>query len=107
MKFCQTHWNQLKDAIESKGMYHLVAASGELAVDRLKEELDGTATKLTYDPLMNSHNMINLRALECCGLYLLTGDYCPLCEFEKSGGVRAKEIWYYVAGVLRKKCLVI
>ena len=33
-----------------------------------------------YDPLMAAHNMISGRAIECGGIYLLTGDYCPLCE---------------------------
>ena len=29
MRFCQPHWERLKQAIEDKGMMHLVKGSGE------------------------------------------------------------------------------
>ena len=34
---------------------------------------------------MAAHNMIVGRALELGGLYLMTGDYCPVCEAMKHG----------------------
>ncbi len=82
MKFCMPHWAELKTAIDIRGLSHLVAKDGKVAADRLKDELMGVATKDTYDPLMNAHNMITCRALEAGGLYLLTGDFCPLCELD-------------------------
>ncbi len=80
MRFCQPHWEQLKDAIRERGLFHLVADSGEAAVERLAEEAKGEATIATYDPLMDAHNMMVVRAIECGGLSVLRGDTCPLCE---------------------------
>jgi len=83
MKFCQPHWNELRKAIDNKGLGHLVASSGEAAMERVIAEVKGEDTTATYDPLMSAHWMICGQALENGGLYLLNGDYCPLCELEK------------------------
>ena len=64
-------------------MGQLIARSGEAAVERARGELDGTATDATYDPLMAAHWMIVARITELGGLYLMTGDYCPICEAVK------------------------
>lgn len=80
MKFCQKHWEDLKQAIKDKGMWDLVAIDGHAALYMMKQELEGSETDSTYDPLMAAHNMISAKALEYGGLYLMTGDYCPLCE---------------------------
>ena len=80
MKFCETHWAELRRAIDERGLSHLVAKDGHAAAERLVSELDGTANDRTYDPLMDAHNMILTRALEQGGLYLLGGDFCPVCE---------------------------
>lgn len=42
--------------------------------------MNGTATDKTYDPLMEAHLMISGRAIQMGGLYLMSGDYCPICE---------------------------
>lgn len=81
MKFCMPHWNALRAAIDARGMGHLVAKSGAEAVEGLVLELEGRAAEAMFDPLMAAHNMISSHALEVGGLYLLTGDYCPVCEF--------------------------
>jgi len=84
MKFCQPHWNELRQAIKSHGVWDLVATSGEEAMSQVVDELKGVEKTLErYDPLMAAHNMITGRAIQCGGLYLLTGDYCPLCELAK------------------------
>lgn len=80
MKFCQAHWDRLRTAIEIRGLGHLIAPSGAEAMERAAQELDGTATDATYDPLMAAHWMIVSRVTELGGLYLMTGDYCPICE---------------------------
>lgn len=85
MKFCQSHWDKLRAAIELRGIGHLGAQSGPEAVERAKQELAGAATDATYDPLMSCHWMITGRALEMGGLYLMGptpdgGEYCPVCE---------------------------
>lgn len=80
MKFCQPHWDKLKAAVTERGMWPLVARSGAEGVARMAEEIQGTATDATYDPLMACHWMIAGRALDCLGLYVMGGDLCPLCE---------------------------
>lgn len=80
MKFCQKHWDMLRAAIETRGLMHLVAKGGEAAMERAVDEINGVATDATYDPLMAAHWMISGRAIEIGGLYLMTGDHCPVCE---------------------------
>lgn len=83
MKWCQNHWDELKNAIKQKGLYHLVAKNGEEVIDRVTAELRGEETLANYDPLMSAFWMINGRATEIGGIYLLMGEYCPLCELDK------------------------
>lgn len=80
MKFCQPHWNALRDAIERRGLSHLIAKSGEDAAKRAVAELKGTATDHTLDPLMAAHWMIVGKVTERVGLALYGGDFCPVCE---------------------------
>ena len=108
MKICTDHWAKLRAAIHAKGMSHLGASSGEEAAERLKAELDGTATDSTFDPLMAANNMIWSRALEMGGLYLMTQkedgtEYCPLCEVDIHGGNSAEWI-DGCTDFLRKSC---
>jgi hypothetical protein len=83
MKFCQPHWDALRAAIEARGLGGLVAANGRDAHARMVAELKGTDEPADFDPLMSAHWMIVNRALEMGGLYLMTGDYCPICEVLK------------------------
>jgi hypothetical protein len=83
MKFCMPHWNALRAAIEARGMGHLVAKTGAEAVEGLVLELEGRAAEAFFDPLMTAHSMISSHVLGFAGLYLLTGDHCPVCEFCK------------------------
>ena len=83
MKFCQAHWDRLKKSIIDAGMGKLIADDGAQAVERMKAELDSTATDETFDPLMAAHNALVtefLNPLGADGLYIFTGDYCPMCE---------------------------
>jgi hypothetical protein len=86
MKFCQPHWDQLKGEIEKKGMGNLGARTGQGAVERIKAEIEGTATDETFDPLMAAHNEILFRFMEPLGpdgLYVMMGEYCPCCELDR------------------------
>lgn len=81
MKMCQTHWQELRGVIDSKGMGHLVATSGE----HLQEKL----TKGELDPLWSANHMICSMALDCGGMSLLENNEdgtqkCPLCELQKA-----------------------
>ena len=93
MKFCQTHWNNLRQAIKARGLWDMVAGSGEEAVQQAKDQLGGKEqTKENFDPLMAAHwticnnAMDTLKRIGANPLALLTQppeDHpeweCPLC----------------------------
>lgn len=83
MKFCQEHWDILRENLRKEGIYDWVATSGEMAVDMLKDEIArGEHTQVNYDPLMACHTMMMDRTLEMVGLYCMTKDFgCPICFF--------------------------
>jgi hypothetical protein len=88
MQMCPAHWEEMKEAIRARNLYHLVHKTGESLVNSVKKQIEGDANVLSYDPLMDVHNMITGRALESGGFYLMTVDaegkqYCPLCEAKK------------------------
>lgn len=73
MKICAPHWEKLREAIKSRGLWPLVARNGQEAMQRTVDELEGTEDKATYDPLMNCVWMIYGKATEFGGLYLIHG----------------------------------
>lgn len=109
MKFCQSHWTQMKDSIKDAGLYHLVGKSGADAIKTLKADLTGTATNETFDPLLALHNEILARFMEPLkdgGMYLFTGDYCPLCELDRlNPGRNLADNWVkYGTADLKRYC---
>jgi len=65
MKFCPSHWDRLKQAIKSRGLFDLVAGSGEEAAERVAGELKGAPTTISnFDPLMGAHNRIVHNTME-------------------------------------------
>ena len=100
MKFCQPHWQSLRDAIAARGLNHLIAKDGKEAVERMVKEVKGEDKALDFDPLMSAHWAICGNAIRCGGLYLMSGDYCPLCELNKHApsemrteGVTPSDAW--------------
>src|SRR3990167_6798335 len=91
VKFCQPHWDRLRQLVIDKGMESLISKSPEAAQSRVEEELEGVATAATYDPLLSAYWMLMARALEQGGDYLLCEkpgenlEYCPMCEVEAQG----------------------
>ncbi len=91
MKMCVPHWNALRTTVIGKGMGDLIAPDNKAIMARAIEELEGTATPATYDPLQASYWMLMGMALQTGGLYLMGdkpgdgGEYCPLCEVESAG----------------------
>jgi hypothetical protein len=98
MKMCKPHWDQLRSAIDARGLTALVAENNKVATERIKAQLDpNSPDNAGFDPLMNANFAIWSNALEQGGGYLIFGDengnpYCPLCESEKHGGYPAD--WY-------------
>lgn len=95
MKICPEHWQQLKTAIEDRGLARFVSGSGEKLATKLQAEIEqGSTSAETFDPLAAANFAIWSNALEAGGPYLLFGDeegnpYCPVCESEKHGGYPA------------------
>lgn len=71
MKFCQPHWRKLSTAIRDRGLWHLVATSGQEAVLHMRAE--------SFEPLIGAHNTIMSNAIQTLGLF----EGCPVCELKK------------------------
>lgn len=87
MKICQSHWDKLKAKVREAGMWHLVSADAQSAIERLKKELREEET--VFDPLMACNNLISGHAIQAGGLYIMGrnedgSEYCPLCEVDKN-----------------------
>lgn len=99
MKCCQRHWDMLRSAVESRGLMHLTAKDSKTALENVVTELQGG--DVPYDPLMSCWWMITNKALQLGGLYLMSGDLCPICEAVhhladlpiEEGGPPAGEAW--------------
>lgn len=83
MKICEKHWAMFRAAIETRGLAKLVAKDGRTAMDQMVADLQYGTLPENYDPLMSCNMMVTSRALEVGGLYMLSGDYCPVCEAMK------------------------
>ena len=56
MKFCQDHWDRLRQRIDDRGLSHLIAADGQKAVSMMTSQLqERRTTRENYDPLMGAH----------------------------------------------------
>lgn len=96
MKFCKSHWDLLRKAIDDRGLSHLVPRGGENAIKALASQISrGKITRQNFDPLMGAHWAIagnvmdTLRRAGLDPLYLMLTEEeeaplgrstCPLCE---------------------------
>jgi hypothetical protein len=94
MEMCAAHWADLRKALDDRGLTPLIAADTDAAAVNLQASIDGEYDPVKHwDPLMASTLAIYARGLECGGLYLMTGDYCPLCELAKHGSAEQPAKW--------------
>ena len=94
MRMCMDHWNALRKAIDDRGLYGLVAKSGEAAIASIVRHVEKTADqKADFDPLMNANFAIYAAFLEDAGPAGLCFDGCPLCEVAKSPKEKLDEEW--------------
>lgn len=91
MKMCQSHWEELRAAIDIRGLSKFVSQGGKAAGALLADEVQHGRTIGNWDPLMAANFAIFGNAIEIGGLYLMTGDLCPLCERTKHTGKPAAE----------------
>lgn len=92
MKFCTDHWDKLREAIKSRGLWHLVAKDGQELLECIKADLDNKQDNKYYDPLASATWMIYGNAMKYGGLYLMSTKpdgsyYCPLCEAKTHLGI--------------------
>lgn len=92
MQMCQPHWEQMKQAVKDRGMWHLVARDGKEAVDAAVRQLEGEENASDWDPLMAMNWNFFSAALEYGGLGVMGEDengnqYCPLCLAKNHGEV--------------------
>jgi len=90
MKSCTSHWDELRQAIDQRGLSGLIAGSGEKVCEAIARQLEGIVEPGDFDPLMSANWAIMSAALQCGGLYLMGEDengnqYCPLCEAAQHG----------------------
>lgn len=84
MKFCQPHWDELRAALDERGLSHLIAKDGKQAVKNLAAELTEGRSVENYDPLMAAHNAILNNVMGVVGIEVMYpnedgSDRCPLC----------------------------
>jgi hypothetical protein len=55
LRFCQEHWDRLREAIQQRGLGDLIAQDGARAAENIKAQLEGDRSIRSYDPLMDAH----------------------------------------------------
>jgi len=70
VQICGAHWNDLKKAIDMKGLSSFVSPDGHAALDEMLKEREADED-YPYDPLLAANNMICNAALKAGGLYLM------------------------------------
>lgn len=79
--FCDTHWSSLREAVEARGMGHLISRDGAEAAARLSDEVTTgiVGDREGFDPLLRAWTMIIDRAFDAG----LRPDACPLCTLDE------------------------
>ena len=85
MRMCDVHYQELRKAIDDRGLTHLCRSNQEnynQTLLELKQVSDPTDHK-HFDPLHSAVWGIYSNALKSGGLYLMSEEnICPLCELE-------------------------
>jgi hypothetical protein len=91
MKWCQKHWDALRDGVKARGLEQFGAQDGREALENEVLALKGAGS--AFDPLMGSHWQLRSEvldnvaksqgpgaALSCLG----APDWCPMCAIQES-----------------------
>lgn len=93
MKFCEQHWADLRKGVVDRGMWHLVAKSGQEAAAAVVRELQGQPEPADWDPLMAAHWALAGRVMDAIGHSqgpaaalgaMADPDWCPMCSIQAS-----------------------
>jgi hypothetical protein len=86
VKFCQPHWEKLRQAIKDRGLWSFVATSGENAAAKLVASTNQGTRASNFDPLMSAHNAIVANVMDNTpvGMALFSpnedgSERCPIC----------------------------
>jgi hypothetical protein len=79
MKFCQTHWGKLRDAIDARGLTPLISIGGKSAAEKMISACTEGPSLDNFDPLLGAHNKIVEHAMSAGGLAVILQEGCPLC----------------------------
>lgn len=87
MQFCQPHWEELKAAIDQRGLSQFIARSGEEAIEHTVRELQGQDTVVDFEPLLMANNMLWNLSMNVIGLEMMAvneqgAHRCPVCELK-------------------------
>lgn len=82
MKACQAHWDELKAALEERGLEKFIAKTGSEVATRVVGA--GGTERDNFEPLIGAYMAITNNALRVLGLSLLAPqddgtELCPLC----------------------------
>lgn len=79
MKFCESHWQKLRNAIEARGLTPFIAKDGTVAAAQMAKQVEEQRSgKHTFDPLMQAHWAVAGNVMDYIGatgnnpLYLMT-----------------------------------
>ena len=87
MQFCHDHSHVLRNALRQRGLWAFVPSDSPLI------EKEGKATPAEFDPWIMAGLLISEQAVRAFGTYLLSGNYCPLCEVEENLGGGSSFEW--------------
>lgn len=90
MNWCPPHWNELRAAIEARGLSKFVAPSGQAAMQNVEAELAGEEP--AFDPLMGSWARINSYMLQSPALRGRVMQ-CPCCILVEDGQPHLVQNW--------------
>lgn len=93
MKFCEQHWADLRQGVVDRGMWHLVAKSGQDAAEAAVRDLEGRPEPGDWDPLMAAHWALAGRVMDAIGnsqgpmaavSAMADPEWCPMCSIQES-----------------------
>lgn len=79
MRICMDHWQQLRTAIEDRGLTPFVSKNGEEAARRTANISNGSEDPQDFDPLIAANMAIISYYISQVGIDGLTQDVCPIC----------------------------
>jgi hypothetical protein len=96
-KLCTSHFDDLKAALQHKGIWHLVSMDPKKSARCAQEWLakESVPPEL-FDPLAIAVMEINKKATQQLGLKIFhsgIGEACPLCLLNKKYQVEVAKVW--------------